>query len=161
MRGSVPGTPRRGRARRLAAASLLAPCLLGASGSGARVHAAHTPYVVVAHDSAPLALGRDGVARLFLKKAAHWPDGTPASPVDLPPAAPVRAAFSREVLGRSVASVRAYWQAELFQGRDTPPPEKPDELAVLAHVRATRGAVGYVARGTELPPGVHALVVTP
>ena len=156
--------PRRDAATPVARTALVAVgafALATLVGGTAHAGGAQTAYIVVVHRDAPTALPRDGVARLFLKKASRWPDGTPASPVDLPATAPARGAFSSAVLGRSVASVRAYWQAELFQGRDTPPPEKADGSAVLEHVRTVRGALGYVPRGTELPAGVHALEVTP
>ena len=43
-------------------------------------------------------------------------------------------------------------------GRDTPPPVKTTDAAVLALVRATLGAVGYVSESTPLE-GVKAIAV--
>jgi hypothetical protein len=86
----------------------------------------------------------------FLKRIRHWPDGPVIQPVDLPPAAAERASFSREVLGRSVAAVRAYWQQRIFSGRDVPPPELANDERVVEYVVTHRDAVGYVSGVTPL-----------
>jgi len=35
----------------------------------------------------------------------------------------IRVAFSKSVHGKSVGAVRAFWQQQIFSGRDVPPPE--------------------------------------
>jgi ABC-type phosphate transport system substrate-binding protein len=116
--------------------------------------------VVVVHaTNETRALSRDAVSRLFLKKVKRWPDGAPALPVDLGDSSPVRAAFSRDVLGREVSSVRAYWQTRIFSGQDTPPPERASDADALAYVRGHAGAIAYVAPGTALPADVRPLEV--
>jgi hypothetical protein len=57
----------------------------------------------------------------------------------------VRAEFSKSVHGKAVGSVVAFWQQQIFAGRDVPPAEKAGDEAVLAFVRANPGAVGYVS----------------
>ncbi|MDF1503666.1 hypothetical protein [Roseisolibacter sp. H3M3-2] len=119
-------------------------------------------YVVVVHASNPTpAMPREQVAKLFLRKATRWPSGAPALPVDLRGGEPAREAFTREVLGKSVPSVKAYWQARIFSGYDVPPPEQPSEAQAVAFVRANPGAVGYVSGSAVLPEGVRALAVGP
>jgi ABC-type phosphate transport system substrate-binding protein len=116
-------------------------------------------FQVVVHPSNPLTeVKRSQLAQLFLKKSTQWPSGQPALPVDLGDGSPVRAAFSDNVLKRSVPAVRAYWQQRIFSGRDVPPAEKATEADVLGFVRANPGAVGYVASGVA-PAGVKVLVV--
>ncbi|GLC24202.1 hypothetical protein [Roseisolibacter agri] len=118
-------------------------------------------FVVVVHADNPTpSLPREHLARLFLRKVARWPGGQPAMPVDLPADAPVRAAFTRHVLARTVTAVRAYWQERIFSGRDVPPPERAGEAEALAYVRAHPAAVGYVSATTALPPGVRVLPLT-
>ena len=118
-------------------------------------------FVVVVNDqngvaSAPRVL----VSRYFLKKATHWESGAIALPVDLPPDSPVRRAFSRRVLAKSVMSIKAYWQQQIFSGREVPPPEKETEADVLEFVRANGSAIGYVSPVAVLPRGVRVLTVT-
>jgi ABC-type phosphate transport system substrate-binding protein len=137
-----------------AAASSSGVVPAGAAAQGARV-------VVVVNSANPLAsLPREQVSRMFLKKLTRWPDGAPVQPADLAIDAPVRAQFTDAVLGKSVSTVRAYWNARIFTGRDVPPPEKGSEGEVLAFVSANAGAIGYVSPNAALPPSVRALVVT-
>jgi hypothetical protein len=70
--------------------------------------------------------------------------------VDLAPDAAARARFSQEVLSRSVASMRNYWQQRIFSGQGLPPPELRDDEAVVSYVITHPGAIGYVAAGTPL-----------
>ena len=106
---------------------------------------------IVVHPSLGVrALSRFDVARLFLGKTLEWPDGTRARPVDQREGSPVREAFNRDVLRRSAAAVKAHWQQSVFSGRGIPPPEAPSDAAVLAHVRAEPGAIGYVSPGAPL-----------
>lgn len=123
---------------------------------------AESGFVVVVHASnAAAAMPREQIARLFLRKVKRWPNGVDAEPVDLAPAAPARAAFTQTVLGKSIATVRAYWQQRLFSGADVPPPEKASEDDAIAFVRAHPGAVTYVSPTATLPAGVRALAVQP
>ena len=61
---------------------------------------------------------------------------------------PVRDSFSREVLGKSVPAVEQYWTQAIFSGRAVPPVEKRTDADVLAYVRETPGAIGYVSAST-------------
>ncbi len=155
------------------AAAVLALGVLAARPAGG-AHAAGPPgargaarappragFAVVVHAANPAAaLPREQVARLFMRKLRRWPDGAPAEPVDLAPGAPARDAFTRAVLGKSVGTVRAYWQQRIFSGAEVPPPEKPDDAAVLAYVRTHPAAVAYVSDAAALPSGVRELAVT-
>ena len=118
-------------------------------------------FVVVVNDqNTSAAVSRTVVSRFFLKKVARWENGATVLPVDLPANSPVRDAFSREVLAKSVSSIKAYWQQQIFSGRDVPPPEKGDDAAVLEFVLANPNAIAYVSAGATLPRGVKELTVT-
>ena len=118
-------------------------------------------FVVVVNDrNTASAVSRVVVSRFFLKKAARWENGTAVLPVDLPATSPVRDAFSREVLAKSVSSIKAYWQQQIFSGRDVPPPEKSDDASVLEFVQSNASAIAYVSAGAALPRGVRELTVT-
>jgi ABC-type phosphate transport system substrate-binding protein len=95
-------------------------------------------------------IDRQFLAEAFLRRATRWPDDTPIRPVDLGPDARARIRFSEEVLSRSVASVRSYWQQRIFSGQGLPPPELPDDESVVAYVLSHPGAIGYVGPGAAL-----------
>jgi hypothetical protein len=105
--------------------------------------------LVVNPEGAAAPLDRAFVADAFLKKVTRWPDGTAIRAVDLRFDAPARQQFSEQILERSPAAVRNYWQQRIFTGRGVPPPELASDEAVLAYVREHIGAVGYVSARAE------------
>lgn len=160
----VPGT----RRICLAALAALAAVSLGftpLAGQAAASDAEHRNrgdgfVVVVNEQNRVVSAPRSLVSRFFLKKATRWENGAIALPVDLPPDSPVRDAFSRRVLSKSVSSIKAYWQQQIFSGRDVPPPEKQNEAEVLEFVRSNVTAIAYVSPEAALPRGVRVLTVT-
>lgn len=95
-------------------------------------------------------LERQFVAASFLKKVTRWENGDTVHPVDLNSRSVIRAEFSHNVLKRSVAAVRNYWQQRIFSGRDVPPLEIETERAVMRYVATHPGAIGYVSASLQL-----------
>ncbi|MCW5837207.1 MAG: substrate-binding domain-containing protein [Labilithrix sp.] len=130
---------------------LLALFALVVSPGEVSAEAAAPAFVVIVHPSNPAgALERSFVADAFLKKTTRWPDGGVIKPVDLPPTSTTRERFSRDVLKRSVAAVKTYWQQIIFSGRDVPPAELSGDEAVVQYVLTHRGAIGYVSGGARV-----------
>ena len=113
--------------------------------------------VNASNDAASLTEGE--VGQYFLKKKAAWPGGQPVLAVDQSDESPVRRAFSKTVLKKDVATVKSYWQTQIFAGRGVPPPEKASDAAVLAFVEANASAIGYVSAGAQLSRGVRVVKV--
>lgn len=97
---------------------------------------------------------------LFLRKVSRWEHGTEVSPVDLPQDSPVRRSFTREIHGKSVMAVKAYWNRVIYSGGGLPPPVKGSEREVVEYVKRNEGAIGYVSSGTSTR-GVKVLRVGP
>lgn len=97
--------------------------------------------------------------QFFLKKKTTWPDGGVVAPVDQVESSPVRRAFSKAVLRKDVEAVKGYWQTQIFSGRAVPAPEKASDVAVLAFVDATPGAIGYVSAGAPIRRGVKEIKI--
>src|SRR5687767_12593636 len=77
--------------------------------------AAHAEYQVIVHPENPAtSIERKLLADIFLKKASKWPGGEKVAPVDLPASSPVREKFSADVLKRSSAAIKSYWQQLIF-----------------------------------------------
>jgi ABC-type phosphate transport system substrate-binding protein len=107
-------------------------------------------YRVIVHPRNPVhGVDRSLLADAFLKKVTRWSHGEAIRPVDLTDSAP-RRKFSEEVLGRSVAAVRSYWQQQIFSGRGIPPPELDGDQAVVRFVLQNAGAVGYVSGNADV-----------
>ena len=116
--------------------------------------------VVVNEANAVETMSVEQLSKIFLRKLARWQNGSRITVVDQHPATPVRERFSADVHRRPVAAVVAYWQQQIFSGRELPPSERKDDAAVLEHVRQNPEAVGYVSAQTPLGPGVKVLRVT-
>ena len=112
-----------------------------------RAGAAPPPvFMMIVNPNNPVQrVDRKFVADAFLKKTSRWDDGDLIRPVDQTPDSPVRRRFSEEVVKRSVAAVRSYWQQVIFAGRDVPPPELGSDDDVVRYVLKYSGAIGYVS----------------
>jgi len=136
----------------------LALTALGASVAAQQPEA--TAYRIIVHPDNPVtSVDRQFLADAFLKKVTRWPDHRVMHPVDLRASAAPRSHFSKEVLKRSVAAIKAYWQQRIFSGRGVPPPELGAEDDVVAYVLKYNGAVGYVSAAADLK-GAKAVTVS-
>jgi len=116
-------------------------------------------FRVVANNSVPVSsLSKKAASDLFLKKTVKWEGGAPVVPVDQLESSTVRQGFSKAVHGKTAAAVKSYWNQQIFSGRDVPPIEKRSDAEVLAFVRSTPGAIGYVSESTATD-GVRVLTV--
>lgn len=129
-----------------------AVCLGFALWAAASVAPAQDPgYRVITNASNPASVvSRDFVADAFLKRVTTWPDGQDVVAVDLTARSPVRATFSEDVLGRSVAAMKSYWQQIIFSGRGVPPVELDSDELVVRFVATHPGALGYVSPRVQL-----------
>jgi ABC-type phosphate transport system substrate-binding protein len=101
---------------------------------------------------------RRDLASLFLKKASHWGDRSPAVPVDQSGTSAVRQALSKAVLDMPVVTVLQYWQKQTFGATPVRPPVvKASDWEVVGFVAQTAGAFGYVS-GTPLLPSTVKVV---
>jgi ABC-type phosphate transport system substrate-binding protein len=132
--------------------------VLLASALSAAAHPADAPsFVVIVNTANAATLTRDELANIFMKRITRWDDhAVPILVVDALPDSPVREAFSRAVLHRGVGAMEAYWQQQIFSGRDVPPVQKETDAEVVAFVRRNPGALGYVSGDARLD-GVRVL----
>jgi hypothetical protein len=141
-------------------AVLLLVIALGALSSGHAATEQGPPpddYRVIVHPSNPLRqFGRSFLRGVYLRKNTTWPSGETIRPVGLAKRFPARERFSREVLNKSPAQLRAFWNQQIFSGKGVPPPDLDSEAAVISFVLRNRGAIGYLPAATD--PGGAALV---
>lgn len=94
----------------------------------------------------------------FLKKKTKWSTGEKVAVVDMTPNSSTRIDFTKDVHGKSVGQVRAYWQQSVFAGKATPPKEVDSDAEVIEFVKSNPGAVGYVSSGASTA-GVKVITV--
>ena len=116
-------------------------------------------YKVIVNPSISInSISRDELSRIFLKKVSKFHDGHSAMPVDLPSSSGIRDGFSRDIHGKPTSAVEAYWQQQVFSGREVPPSEK-GEGAAIDFVRSNGGGIAYVSAGAPTD-GVKVISVT-
>jgi ABC-type phosphate transport system substrate-binding protein len=120
---------------------------------------AQDSYVVIVNEANDISqITASDLSAMFQKKARQWPSGQEVVPVDLTDNVSTRETFSLAVHGKSMNAIKSYWQKMIFSGKAVPPVEKATDQEVVAYVRATPGAVGYVSPGAGLS-GVRRLRV--
>lgn len=140
--------------------TLLAVALAAGALAGAPRQTAAQGYVVIVNTAnSASTLPKGEVAALFLKQVTSWPDGSPVVVVDHSDRSPIRAAFSRAVIGRPATAVKSYWQQQVFSGRAVPPTQRSSDVEVLTFVRDNPNAIGYVAKATPLAEGVKPVTI--
>lgn len=100
--------------------------------------------IIMAEGSALPFLSSEKLALIFKRKRNFWDNGERIQPVNLPPAHPLRRAFSQQVFGRSPEELDDYWRDMYFHGV-LPPFVLASEEAVIRFVATTPGAIGYVS----------------
>ena len=116
-------------------------------------------YKVIANEGvATTSISKDDLSDIFLKKKRKWDDGSAVTPIDLEARTQTRATFSEEVHGQGVGEIRTYWQQAAFSGAGTAPLERGSDADIIAFVKSTPGAVGYISADTDAA-GVKVLTV--
>lgn len=133
-----------------AAAALLIALAVCASRGVASAESVPAFRVIVNPDNPSASLSRDFLADVYLKRITRWSDGEAVHPADQRTGAAVRERFSDDILKRSVAAMKRYWQQRIFAGRELPPPELDGDDAVVSYVLKHRGGVGYVSGSAKL-----------
>ena len=106
-------------------------------------------YKIIVNPANPAtSISKDDLSRIFLKQSTKFRDGHGASPVDLPVSSPVRESFSKNILGKPASAVDAFWQQQIFSGRDIPPSKK-SESAAISFVRSNENGIAYVSAGAD------------
>jgi ABC-type phosphate transport system substrate-binding protein len=115
--------------------------------------------VIVHRDNPITVVDRQFLSSAFLKTTIRWArDGKAIRPIELPKEQPVRARFTRDVLGKTPAQLRIYWIQRIFSGTAVPPPEAESTAAAIAYVLANPGAVAYVPAAVD-PGGTKVIKV--
>lgn len=128
---------------------------------GIAAAADQSQFKVIVHTSNSMdSISINQLSRLFLKKDVEWPDGSAVVAIDLNPESETRQAFSETVHGRKVASIKSYWQRQIFAGKAVPPIERDNQAEVLVFVSRNPAAIAYVAPSVPIIDNVKVLQVT-
>jgi ABC-type phosphate transport system substrate-binding protein len=102
--------------------------------------------VVVSAKSTVSSLTQDQVADIFMGRAASFPGGSTAAPVDQREGSPMRNDFYEAISGKALPQMKAYWARMLFTGRGQPPVESGDSAEVKHMVAGNTRLIAYIDR---------------
>ncbi|MGH0035515.1 MAG: hypothetical protein ACQGVK_10875 [Myxococcota bacterium] len=114
--------------------------------------------VVIVHVDRNVALDREAVAQIFLKRRRLWSDGGAVIPVNRTADSEARHIFEKLVFGEGARSrLSSFWHRAYFRGV-LPPATLASDRAVLRFVASEPRAIGYVPR-SRLDASVRAVLV--
>jgi ABC-type phosphate transport system substrate-binding protein len=121
-------------------------------------HAEVSFKVIVHPDLNVASLSVPVLSDVFMKKVRRWSNGVVIVPVDQ--SSKIRDDFSRAVHGKTANAVKIYWAQEIYSGRGVPPLQKTSDEQVIAFVKSTPGAIGYVS-DKAVTDGVRVVPISP
>lgn len=98
------------------------------------------------------------VKSIFLGKKLEFPDGSPASPVDIQEGNSIRIEFYKNIINMSEESLTKYWAKQTFSGNTIPSKQVKDTKSVLEEVARDGSAIGYVDI-SEVNPSVKVVLI--
>jgi hypothetical protein len=113
---------------------------------------------VIAHSSVKvLHVSPDEIKGVFLETKTSLADGSHVEPVLLKGGG-VHDAFVKQYTGKTTAALGNYYRSLVFTGKGAMPKMFATDAEVVAYVKSTRGAIGYVGAGARTD-GVNVLDV--
>lgn len=138
--------------------AIAAQALLALGLAGTSIADEDAAYKIIVNAENPVdSIDRNFLRDGYLKKTSAWGSGDALHPIDLNAKLPARDAFVRQVIRKTPAQLRSYWNQQIFSGKGTPPPALDSIAGVVAYVVADKGAVAYIPASAD--PG-KAKVVT-
>ncbi len=100
--------------------------------------------VIVNLQNAVDELSHQELMDLYMGRYTNFPNKVAALLLDMPMDSEIRDEFYRELVGKSVAEVNAYWARLMFTGRASPPRGIEDAEQVIKFIGDNKNAIGYV-----------------
>lgn len=100
--------------------------------------------VVVSDNSQIPVLSKKEVIDIFMGRFDRLESGILVNPVDYPNGVALRAAFYRNLVGKSEQQISAYWSRLLFSGRAKPPLIAKSIEASLDKIRSDPTVIAYI-----------------
>jgi ABC-type phosphate transport system substrate-binding protein len=104
---------------------------------------------VIAHSSVSVSqISLEDLKGVFLETRTSLADGSHAEPVLLR-SGDIHDAFVKRYMGKTVAGLDNYYRSLVFTGKGAMPKVLRSDAEVVAYVKNTRGAIGYVSIGSS------------
>lgn len=93
--------------------------------------------------------------KIYLGKVKSWPDGAKVVPFDIQTGEAKAAMLA--VINKSSMQYDSYWKQQIFSGQGVPPKSFATEAELIAAVKSTPGAIGYIDGTSE---GMKIITIT-
>ena len=104
---------------------------------------------VIAHSSVQVThISPDELKGVFLETRTSLADGSRVEPVLLK-SGDVHDTFVKQYTGKTVAGLDNYYRSLVFTGKGSMPKTLKTDAEMLAYVKKTKGAIGYVSDGAN------------
>lgn len=124
------------------------------------IAAAWADILIIANPQAEISsLDQQQLKSIYLQRSSTWPNGLKIQLVMLTEDGPPQE-FCQQFLGKSASQLERHWRRQLYTGKALPPAEFTTSSAVLNYIRATPGALGFIAAQPR-PQGVVVITITP
>jgi ABC-type phosphate transport system substrate-binding protein len=100
--------------------------------------------VVIVNPANPVVLSKSLVVSYYLGESRSWSGGVPIKLLELSPDNPMRAAFDKDVLGKSTQQLKDIWSQNSLSGKAIPPRDLTSDEEVKKAVSASKIAIGYI-----------------
>lgn len=100
--------------------------------------------VVIINPANPAVLTKELVVSYYLGESKSWSGGVPVKLLELPADSPTRAAFEKEVLGKSTQQLKDLWSQNALSGKAIPPKDVTSDEEMKKAVSSSRIAIGYI-----------------
>jgi hypothetical protein len=91
-------------------------------------------------------LSRNEVVDIFMGRSRQFPSGVTALPLDLAYGVAQREQFYKQLTGKNIAEINAYWARLTFSGRASPPAQVRSQEEAMLMVIDNRSAIAYAER---------------
>ena len=100
--------------------------------------------VVIVNPANPAILSKSLLVSYYLGESRSWSGGVPIKLLELSPDNPTRAAFDKDVLGKSAQQLKDIWSQNSLSGKAIPPRELTSDEEVKKAVSSSKIAIGYI-----------------
>jgi ABC-type phosphate transport system substrate-binding protein len=100
--------------------------------------------VVIVNKDNDQAINKALIAKIYTGKDKEWSNGDKIMLLDLPESNPARLIFSKDVVGKSVESLKFTWAQMMFSGVAVPPKVVHSDEEMKKYVSDNRNAIGYI-----------------
>lgn len=112
---------------------------------------AHAEVVMIANPEAKFdSMTETALADIYLGRTKTLPDKVKAVPVVLS-TKEIYDEFLKTYIKRTSAQFENLWKKSVFTGKGKPPQEFKTEAELIAFVKKTPGAIGYVTSSAKIP----------